>query len=228
MDAARAQGPEALKRWQDAYKPTPILAPLGGTVILRNVVVGQTVDLSTVLFALSDRLIVLAHVDEVDIGRIRPGLACRIVLDAYPDRPFPGRVIGVLYEGRTVSNVITYDVKVAPQDPPSFLRSQMTAVVHFILDRRESAVLVPAAALRRTDDGGAQVLVPGEDGQPVPRPVKTGLSNGDRTEILEGLAAGEAVLVSEKPYSPQRSQASSPLVMGPPSRSGGQTRGNRP
>src|SRR6185437_386915 len=42
LDAALAKGPDEYKRWQDSYKPTPVVAPLSGTIILRNVVVGQT------------------------------------------------------------------------------------------------------------------------------------------------------------------------------------------
>src|SRR6185295_987790 len=57
LDAARAKGPAELKRWEDAYRPTPISAPLGGVVILRNAVIGETVDPGTVLFAISDTLI---------------------------------------------------------------------------------------------------------------------------------------------------------------------------
>ena len=49
LDAAAAQGPAEVKRWQDAYKPTPVVAPLSGEIIARNVVVGQTVDVATVL-----------------------------------------------------------------------------------------------------------------------------------------------------------------------------------
>jgi macrolide-specific efflux system membrane fusion protein len=75
LDAARAQGPDALKRWEEDYKATPIVAPLSGTLILRDVVVGQTVDSASVLFAMSDKLIVLAQVDESDIGRVPRG-AC--------------------------------------------------------------------------------------------------------------------------------------------------------
>src|SRR4051812_1696131 len=46
LDAARAQGTDVMRKWEDTYKPTPIVAPLSGSIILRNVVVGQTVEAS--------------------------------------------------------------------------------------------------------------------------------------------------------------------------------------
>src|SRR6185369_15253119 len=60
LDAARAQGPEVFAKWQDDYKPTPVVSPLSGVVILRNVVVGQTVDSSIVVYALADVLMAYA------------------------------------------------------------------------------------------------------------------------------------------------------------------------
>ena len=102
LDAARAKGPEELKRWADAYKPTPIISSLSGVVILRDAVVGQTVAASQTVYAVSDTLIVLAQVDESEIGKIKVGMAARVTLDAYPDRPTEGTVGDILYEGKRV------------------------------------------------------------------------------------------------------------------------------
>jgi len=214
IDAARAKGPEEVKKWEDAYKPTPIMAPLGGVIILKNVVVGQTVDMSTVLYALSDKLIVVAHVDEVDIGQVHVGMPARISLDAYPGKPINGKVFNILYEGTNVSNVITYGVKVEPVEVPPFFRSQMTASVSFIIQHKDNVLLVPSLAVKENSSGEKRVLVPGPDGQPVPQIVEAGLDNGENTEIVSGLKAGDTVLITSKRYVPQQAQASSPLIMG--------------
>lgn len=223
LDAARAQGPETLKRWEDDYKATPIVAPLSGTVILRNVVVGQTVDSGSVLFAMSDTLIVLAQVDESDIGRIRADMPARITLDAYPDEKVDGRIFDILYEGKNVSNVITYGVKVRPLTVPPFFRSQMTANVSFILHSKPKAVLLTASAVQDRSNGVKQVSVPGPDGKPVPREITTGIESGDKVEVLSGLAPGDTVLLTRGKYTPQQGPQSSPLTMGgkPPTNSGG-------
>lgn len=228
LDAARAQGPDALKRWEEDYKATPIVAPLSGTLILRNVVVGQTVDSGSVLFAMSDRLIVLAQVDESDIGRVRTEMPVRITLDAYPDIHVDGRVFEMLYEGKNVSNVITYGVKVRPLKIPPFFRSQMTANVSFILQSKPHAVLLTASAVLDKPSGGKQVSVPGPDGKPLSREITTGIESGDKVEILSGLLPGDQVLLTRGKYVPQQGPQSSPLTMGGrPSTSGNGGAGGR-
>ena len=216
LDAARAQGNEAYQHWKDAYKPTPIDAPLSGVIILRNVVTGQTVDPAVVLYAMSDRLIVIAQVDESDIGRIKLDMPARITLDAYPNQVQTGKVFQILQEGVNISNVITYNVKIDLGQAPTFYRSQMTANVDFIVQRKENAVLVPSAAVHesRSNPGTKEVMVPGPDGKPVAQTVETGIDNGDQVEILSGLKAGQTVLIRHAVYIPQQGPQTSPLTMG--------------
>jgi macrolide-specific efflux system membrane fusion protein len=164
LDAARAKGPDELAHWEDAYKPTPIIAPLSGTIILRNVVVGQTVDATTVIYAMSDKLIVKADVDETDIGRVRLNMPARITLDSYPNQPIAGRVFQILHEGLNVSNVITYPVKIEPRDVPPFFRSQMTANITLISTKKDNVLLIPTAAVVVSAQGDKHVLVPGTEG----------------------------------------------------------------
>lgn len=222
LDGARAQGPDVLKKWEDVYKPTPIIAPLPGLIILNNVVEGQTVDPTVVIYAMSDVLIVEAQVDESDIGKIHVGMPARVVLDAYPNKSAMGKVFDILYEGKNVSNVIQYGVKIRLDHVPSYYRSQMTANCSFIVRRKEKALLVPALAVREKD-GGKQVLTPPStpDGRPEWTDVKTGIENDTTVEIVDGLSAGDEVLIRQKRYVAQKAVASSPLTMGGPSHAGG-------
>lgn len=228
LDAARAQGPEEFKKWQDAYKPTPVVASLPGEIILRNVVVGQAVDAGTVLFAVADTLIVNAQVDESDIGKIKLGQKARIRLDAYPDRPAEGKVYDILFEGKNVSNVITYGVKVRPDKLPPFFRSQMTANVSFIVTRKDGALLLPSSAVRDLPNGKRVVnLPPGPDGKPVTHEVTVGIETDDQVEILDGVAEGDKVLLPQGKYVAQKAPESSPLsFMG--GRSVGRSDGSAP
>jgi macrolide-specific efflux system membrane fusion protein len=226
LDAARAQGPAEIKRWEDAYKATPIVSPLTGVVILRNVVVGETVDPSTILYAVSDRLIVEADVDESDIGKVHLGMPARITLDAYPDQSDSGKVFDILYEGKNVSNVIQYGVKIDLPKVPANYRSQMTANVSFVVSRKEKAVLLPAVAVRDNPDGTKSVMAPAAEGKPAPRPIEVGLVSGDKVEIVSGLAAGDRVVISRARYSPQQAPQSSPLTMTPSRGGGGGAKGS--
>lgn len=213
LDAARAQGPEELEKWKDAYKPTPVVASLPGEVILRNVAVGQAVSASEVLFAVADTLIVNAQVDESDIGKVRVGQKVRIRLDSYPDKPVDGKVFDILYEGKNVSSVITYGVKVRPNVVPPFFRSQMTANVSFIVKEKTAALTLPLNAVREGKDGRKVVLLPPaqEGGEPSEREVKTGIEADEKVEILAGLKEGDKVLIGASRYVPQSSPQSSPL-----------------
>lgn len=224
LDAARAIGPDQLKQWEDSYRPAPVLAPISGTIILKNVVPGQTVDTSTVLFALSDRLIVLTQVDEVDISRVLLGMKALITLDAYPNRRIQGKVLSILYEGRNTSNVITYDVKVVPEEVTPFFRSQMTANVSLVVNEKQNVLLVPVLALQARPNGDKYVLLSVPRGRPQPQTVVTGVDNGTEVEVVSGLKEGDQVMIQRARYQPQGSTTTnSPLMPGP--RGGSSTRG---
>jgi macrolide-specific efflux system membrane fusion protein len=214
LDAARSQGPDALKKWEDDYKATPIVAPLSGVIILNNVVVGQTVDPTTVIYAMSDFLIVLAQVDESDIGHVHKGMASRITLDAYPTQPVDGSVFDILYEGKNVSNVITYGVKVKVAKVPPFFRSQMTANISFVVNKKDDALLIPISVVKYLPNGSKTVSVPGPNGKPEPREITTGVESNDKIEVTSGLAVGDVVLITRGKYVPQQGPQSSPLTMG--------------
>ncbi len=216
LDAARSLGPDQYKSWQEAYKPIKVMAPLAGTIILKNVVEGQTVGMSTVLYAMSDQLIVKASVDESDVGKVKVGQRVKIVLDAYPDRPVMGRVFQILDEGTNVSNVITYGVKIRPDHVPSFFKSQMTANIGIEVSRKDDAVMVPSKALTVDPSGNTAVITAVNGGKPVYQRVETGSDSGSRTEITSGLSAGEKVYYQDRAYKPQQAEGGNPLMPGRP------------
>ena len=212
IDAARAQGPEELKRWEELYRATPILAPIGGTVILRNIEPGQTFTVNDAVFVMSDRLTVKAQVDETDIAQIRLRQKARVVLDAYPDRPIAGQVEKIAYDAKTVSNVTTYEVEVLPDQIPAFMRSGMTVNVSFTVATRRGVLLAPSDAVR-SRDGRAYVLpAPAKKGAaPVEREIRAGMSDGRHIEVLEGVTEGERLL-AKRLRTGASGETSSPLM----------------
>src|SRR4051812_46219417 len=127
LDAASARGEDELKQWEEMYKPTPILAPIPGTIIARNVESGQTFTVSDAILSMSDRLTVKAQVDETDIAEIKLKQTASIVLDAYPRAQIEAVVDQIAYDAKTVNNVTTYVVDVLPTTTPKYMRSGMTA-----------------------------------------------------------------------------------------------------
>lgn len=212
IDAARARGPEELKRWEELYRATPVLAPISGTVIARSVEAGQTFTGNDAVFVMSDRLTVKAQVDETDIARIHLRQSARLVLDAYPDQPFDGQVDQIAYDATTVNNVTTYEVDVLPGKAPSFMRSGMTANVSFVMDSRQDVLLIPGEAVKTRDEETYVLLPPNKpNGKPEEKRIKTGMSDGRHTEVLEGMSEGEKLLV-ERLRTGGNGSASSPLM----------------
>lgn len=213
LDAARAEGEAALKKWESAYKPTPVMAPLDGTIIARNAEPGQTVTSQDILLVLSDRLILTAQVDETDIGRIAVGQKTAITLDAYRDTPFEGVVSQIAYEAVTVNNVTIYKVEVAPTNPPSFIKSGMTASTRFLVRAAEDALTLPSDAVD-TEKGKSYVLV--DDGNPKTPPekreVETGLNGGEKIEILKGLEQTDQIVKQSFKLPGAKAETASPFM----------------
>lgn len=197
LDAARARGPEELRRWETYYRPAPILAPIDGTIISRDVEPGQSFTTQDALFVMSDRLTVKAQVDETDIARIQVGQPAVVTLDAYSDEEIPSRVDQIAYDATTVNNVTTYIVDVLPDAVPEFMRSGMTANVRFTGEERTGVLLLPSNAVKNRDGRYVVSLAStGKDESPEERIVEVGIADGSTIEIVSGLAEGERVRVT--------------------------------
>lgn len=197
IDAARARGADELKHWEGLYRPTPVLAPINGVIILRSIEPGQTFTSTDAVLVMSDRLVVKAQVDETDIAQVKLKQGARVVLDAYPDKPLGGQVVQIAFDARTVNSVTTYDVEVLPEKVPPFMRSGMTANVSFLTATRKDVLLIPAEAVKARDGGAVVALAPENgNGRSREMAVRLGLSDGKRTEVVEGLAEGDRVRVA--------------------------------
>lgn len=196
---------------------TEIRAPLDGIVIRRDVEAGQTVAASLqapTLFTLAQDLAQMrieTYVDEADIGRLKMGQRAEFSVDAYPGRPFGGRVTSIRKAPNLLQNVVTYTVLVDAENPDLALYPGMTAVVRIVVDEVQDGVRIPNAALRfvprdlpsgaaepdtGTEGSWLQVWVPGGPNRVSPVPVLTGPSDERFTVLLEGeLRAGDPVVI---------------------------------
>lgn len=195
LDSARTEGADTLRKWEDAYKPTPLIAPLGGTIIARKKEPGQTVTTQDPVLVLSDALIVRAQVDETDIAKVNMGQTAIVKLDAYPEVRVRGSVHHIAYEAITVNNVTIYEVEVSPEHIPECMKSGMTASVDFLVASVTNVLTLPADAVQ-TEGAHPVVLVDDEDPETPPesRTVRTGVSGGGQIEIVEGLTGNENVV----------------------------------
>ena len=212
IDAARAEGKKELKRWEELFKPTPVIAPIDGTIILRNVQEGQSFTSQDPILVMSDRLTVKAQVDETDVALIKLKQSAEIILDAYPENKIPASVDQVAFEAKTINNVTTYVADVLPINTPEFMRSGMTANVTFLIQSKSDIPIIPAEFIK-LDGTFPKVLVRDSDGNILEKEIKIGISDGKRTEIIEGLALGEIVL-REKMEKPKNSSTNPFSPMG--------------
>jgi HlyD family secretion protein len=201
-----------------------ILSPIDGIVISRDVDVGQTVAASLqapVIFTIANDLRnmqINANVAEADVGNVAVGQAVDFTVDAFPQLTFHGEVTQVRNAPITVQNVVTYDAVISVSNDEMKLKPGMTANVSIVVAKREGALLVPNAALRfrppeksadaatpsgkraggagRPKGGSRTIYILGGDGKPRPVPAKIGITDGIRTEVLEGLAEGDRTVTA--------------------------------
>lgn len=153
-----AQKQAAVEVAQTNLDYTTIHAPIDGTVVARNVDVGQTVAASLqapTLFTIAQDLTkmqVYAKTDESDVGQIKPGLKVTFKVDAYPRDTFSGTVSQVRMNSTIVQNVVTYDTIVDFNNPELKLFPGMTAYVTIPVATAENVVKVPNGALRYKPD----------------------------------------------------------------------------
>jgi len=211
LDAAHLKGEEELKYWKEVYKPTPLIAPIDGEVIVRAVEPGQTVTVNDAILVLSDRLIVKAQVDETDIGKVKLGQKAIITLDAYPDIKVEGRVNHISYESKIINNVTIYEVDILPDEVPEVFRSGMTANVDIVIQDEKNVLLLPQEAL--IEEGGQKFVRVKSFRGVVKKKVITGLSDERNVEILKGVSREEVVLIPSQKYKlPTRKEVSSPFM----------------
>lgn len=139
-------------------------------------------------------LYVKAPMDEIDAPRIRPGQPVRITLEAMAGKVFEGsvkRVAPYITAVEKQARTVEVDVDFVRPDEARGMLVGYSADVEIVLDSRPDVLRIPTSALRE----GQRVLVE-ENGVLVERGLRTGLSNWEQTEVMEGLQAGERIVTS--------------------------------
>ncbi|MGC1381976.1 MAG: efflux RND transporter periplasmic adaptor subunit, partial [Candidatus Baltobacteraceae bacterium] len=202
-----------------------ITSPVDGTVVARDVSVGQTVAASLqtpTLFSIAQNLAKMEidiNVAEPDIGNVAPGDRVAFSVLAHPNELFDGTVSQVRINPQTVNNVVTYDVVVLVRNANEKLLPGMTANATINVATAANALTVPLAALHggaaastpwgstnggstsgASAAGSSATLFVARDGKPVPVNVRVTLTDGTRAAVLpiapNALAAGDQVVVA--------------------------------
>jgi cobalt-zinc-cadmium efflux system membrane fusion protein len=173
----------------------PLTAPIAGTVLERNVALGQMIDPEHVAFRIGDlrSLWLVAHAFERDAVRVSVGAPARVTLAAFPGQIFTGRVT---YVGRQVEPASrTIPVRVELPNPRELLRPGMSANAWLqVSSAGENVVTVPVAALQRVRDQWVVFIPKGPRTFEI-RPVGRGRDLQGEVEVLTGLQPGQSVVV---------------------------------
>ena len=199
---ARAATQAALARLAQAT----LRAPADARVLTRAVEPGQIVQPGRALFtlALAGPLQLVATVDERYLQQLQPGQAASVRADAYPEQRFAAQVLSIAPLVDAQRGAV--DVKLSVASAPAFLREDMTLSVAVQTARRDAALVVPLAALRAEAGTGATLWLVRE-GRVEARSVRLGLRTLDAVDVVQGLAAGDTVLVGPAPAPGRRVKA---------------------
>jgi len=201
-----AQAEAAADRAADDLANATIRAPIRGTVLTRDIEVGSPVSSilnlganATLVMTLGDisEVFVRGKVDEADIGHVRLGQSARIRVETFKDQIFAGRVTKISPMGAERDNVTSFEVRISIDNAANILKANMTANAEIVLEELPSALLVPEAAV--SYDANRQPTV--ELVAPEIRtgrqkvPVKLGVGNGTKIQVLEGLKPGDRLVL---------------------------------
>jgi HlyD family secretion protein len=220
---------------------TNIVSPVDGTVVSRNITIGQTVAASfqtPTLFLIAQDLTKMqvdTNVSETDVGNAKVGQKAFFTVEAYPERTFWGEVAQVREAPITVQNVVTYDVVVNVDNSDLALLPGMTANTRIVTEERDDVLRVPVRALRFTprdaepqaDSGGhhhqsQDAVWVVRDGERVRVALQLGLNDGTYAEVVKGdLKSGDQVIVDQVVRGERRPSSGGPGGPGrPPGPSG--------
>lgn len=204
--AAIEQSRASLDNAQTDLANATIVSSIDGVVLSRDVQVGDAVSSilvlgsqATLVMTLGDMsdVYVQGKVDEADIGKVYLDQPARIVVESFKDKKYDGRVTRISPFGNEKDNVTTFEVRVSIRNPSGELKANMTANAEIILEEKKNVLLVPEAAMIYDKDRNASVEVPDPKAEKGRRkqPVKLGISNGVKTELVSGLAEGQKVIL---------------------------------
>jgi len=205
-EAQVQQARATLQRAQEDLRYATIVSPMNGTVLSRDVEIGDAVSsilvlgsTATLVMTLGDisQVYVKGKVDESDIGKVYLGQPARIKVESFKDKTFNGKVTKIAPLGIEKDNVTTFEVRVSIDNPGGELKAAMTANAEIILDEHHNVLQVPEGAVMYDKDKKASVEVPDPHAKDGKRkvPIQVGISNGAKSEILAGLKEGEQVVL---------------------------------
>ena len=204
-EAALAQAEARLAAVQIDLEETVVRAPFDGIITRRFAETGDFVTpttaassddgaTSTSIAELSSGLEIDAKIPEASIAKLKVGQTAEIISAAYPDEVFKGEIKLIAPRATREERVTFFQVKVKINTGQDLLRSGMTVRLTFLGEPIEDALVIPLAALVTQPDGERGVYRASSD-KPTFQPVDVGIVTGAQVQVLEGIEAGDRILI---------------------------------
>lgn len=195
----------AIATAQARLAQTQVTAPANARVLTRQVEPGQIVQPGKALLslALAGPIQLVAQVDERFLEQLQVGQSTSVVADAFADQRFTAQVLSIAPAVDAQRGAIEVKFSI-DKAPAAFLREDMTLSVEVETARRERALVLPLSALRSQTGSTSATVFIAQNGRAQTRTVRLGLRTLDATEVLEGLAPGDVVLLGGQPKPDRR------------------------
>lgn len=201
VDLSRAQIDLALAELDVAFvqvlaAQTELVAPFDGVVVAINMAPGEVPPTDAITLLDDSRFYITIPVDEIDVVQLQPGQPVNVTLPALPQASVTGEIADIAFNPQQINDVTTYDVSIELNASDEMLRAGLSASVEIITSNVMDATLVPSEFVLEIEQLGAEVvIVQAEDGSLEPRRVTIGMRAPGRVEIVDGVAAGETVVL---------------------------------
>jgi len=193
-----------LEIMEEKLRKTKIICPIDGTVLTLPVIEGQvvvaaaSVNSGTTMMTVAnlDKLLVMTHVNQVDVAKLKVDLPVKLKVDSLRDLTMDGKISFIAPVATVKTSVKGFEIEATIDNPSARLRPGMTVNLSIPIAKADSAVSVPVSAIFR-GDGNKKVVYVRNGVSTEKREVKIGVSNFDYAEIKDGVHEGETVLLIE-------------------------------
>lgn len=205
-----------LEIMEEKLRKTKIICPIDGTVLTLPVIEGQvvvaaaSVNSGTTLMTVAnlDKLLVMTHVNQVDVAKLKVDLPVKLKVDSLKDVVMNGKISFIAPVATVKSSVKGFEIEATIDNPSARLRPGMTVNLNIPIAKADSAVSVPVSAIFR-GDGNKKVVYVRNGEATERREVRIGVTNFDFAEIKDGVIEGETVLLIEPDH--QNTESSVPI-----------------
>lgn len=204
-----------------------ITAPLSGILSTLNIKKGDLIASNQIIGTIiTNQKVVKISLNEIDAAKVKVGQNAILTFDALPDLKIKGKVIEISTVGKEEQGVVSYDVKISLEKENKEIKPGMFVNAEIIVDRKENVLLVPNSAIKSDKIGKYVEVIKNYEIEirnsfkPVAisqnliekRYIKTGISNDEFTEVLEGLNEGEIIIIRTLNQTAQSRQQTNPFL----------------